>query len=214
MSVQAHPRFLRRRTSVREHKARRNLRRALWVLLAVAAGWAVAWVAQSPLFSVRSIDVSGQSRADVATVLDAADVYQGRPLVLIRSGAVAAALEADPWVKEATVHRGFPDQVTVQVVERYEVAVVKAEDGWSTVSDDGHIMRAVGRPPAHLAVIGPELGEAAAGGVEVSASMMALVEFIQALPGPVIADTVLGIARDELVATVAGHRCGSAPQPT
>ena len=31
MSVQVHPRFLRRRASVREHRARSHLRRALWV---------------------------------------------------------------------------------------------------------------------------------------------------------------------------------------
>lgn len=204
MSVQAHPRFLRRRTTVREHRARRHLRRALWGLIAVAALWAVAWLAQSPLFSVRSIDIAGQTRADVWAVLEASDVYEGRPLVLIRSGAVAAALEADPWVKEASVHRGFPDQIGISVTERYEVAVAKTRGGWSTLSDDGHVMRSLAQPPAHLAVLATELGTTA-GGVLASPPVMALIEFVQALPGTVIAETVVDATGDEVVATVAGH---------
>lgn len=206
MSVQAHPRFLRRRTTVREHRARRHLRQALWGLIAVMAVWAVAWLAQSPLFSVRSIDIAGQSRADVESALAATDVYVGRPLVLIRSGAVISALEADPWVKEASVRRGFPDHIEVTVIERYEVAVLKTGGGWSSVSDDGHIMRSLAQPPAHLAVIGPELAPGSVEGGLVSEPVMAMIEFVQALPGPVIAGSVLEAVGDEVLATVAGHR--------
>lgn len=206
MSAQAHPRFIRRRSTVREHTARRHLRRALWVLGALLLAWAIAWIAQSPLFSVRSIEVTGQVRADVTAALATSDVYEGRPLILIRSGEVAAALEADPWIKEATVRRGFPDHVAVRVIERYEVAVVKSEAAWSTVSDDGRIMRSVGRPPGHLAIINPELGVAGSGGVDVSEALAPVVEFVQALPGPLIAETVVGKTGGELVATVAGHR--------
>ncbi len=206
MSVQAHPRFLRRRSNVREHRARRSVRRALWILITVMTVWAVAWVTQSPLFSVRTIGVAGAVRADVRGALVAEDVYVGRPLVLIRSGSVGAALEADPWVKQASVHRRFPDQIEIKVVERVEVAVVKSDTGWHTVSDDGHIMRPVSQPPAHLALIDPRLAYAGAGGERVSDSMMAVVEFVTALPGPLIAQTSLVPSGPELMAEVAGHR--------
>jgi len=205
MSVQAHPRFLRRRSHVREHGARLHVRRALWVLLIFSAIWAVAWVAQSPLFSVTSIEIEGAGNARVSEVLAEQNVYEGRPLVLIRTGAVEAALIADPWVKEASVQRRFPDRIEIRVTERREVAAVPAARGWRTVSDDGHIMRSVAEPPARLARVGAGVALAAAGGDIVSETMMGVVEFLAALPGEMVGRTVIS-AEGVLVAVLADER--------
>ena len=206
MSVQAHPRFLRRRASVREHRARSHLRRALWVLLLVAAGWGVAWLAQSPFFSVAGIEVAGAERAAVDDILAEQDVYPGRPLVLIRSGTVARALEADPWVREASVRRIFPDRIDIQIEERTEVAVVPASEEWRTVSDDGRIMTPVTAPPPGLALVGEEVAVAAPGGERVSDRMLGVIEFVGALPDALRAGTEITTDGDDLVALVEGYR--------
>jgi cell division protein FtsQ len=138
------------------------------VLLVVAAGWGIAWLAQSPLFSVASIEITGAEHATVTEVLADHDVYPGRPLVLIRSGAVADALEMDPWVREASVRRVFPNRIDVEIIERTEVAVVPAADGWRTVSDDGRVMVQVPDPPAGLARVSAAVAVAAPGGDWVS----------------------------------------------
>jgi cell division protein FtsQ len=206
MTVHAHPRFLRRRTNVREHRARRHVRRALGILFLVAAVWAVVWVAQSPLFSVTSIQIAGVERAGVDAVLEAQDVYPGRPLVLIRTGTVEAALRSDPWIREASVNRRFPDRVEIDIEERVEVAVVPVADGWKTLSDDGHIMASVAEPPAGLALVGPGIGLAGPGGEAVSATMMGVVEFVAALPRDIAAITTIRAAGDELMAEIGAHQ--------
>jgi len=206
MSVQAHPRFLRRRTRVREHRARRHVRRALWILLLVAVMWALAWVAQSPPFSVAGIEVTGARNARVSEILLEQDVYPGRPLVLIRVGRVEEALAADPWVKEVSISRRFPDRVDVQIVEREEVAAVPSGAGWSTVSDDGWIMQSVTEPPAGLARIGADVASAAAGGEQVSARVLAVVDFLSALPAEMMARTTISAARGELMAAIDAHQ--------
>ncbi|MGI9647039.1 MAG: cell division protein FtsQ/DivIB [Acidimicrobiia bacterium] len=206
MSVQAHPRFLRRRTRVREHRARRHLRRALWILLLVAVVWALAWVAQSPPFSVSGIEVSGARNARVNEILLEQDVYPGRPLVLIRVGRVEDALASDPWVKEVSIRRRFPDRVEVQIVERVEVAAVPAATGWSTVSDDGWIMQSVPEPPDGLARITGEVARAAGGGEQVSSRVRAVVDFLSALPAEVMARTTISAAGNELLASIDAHQ--------
>lgn len=205
MSVQVHPRLLRRRTSVQEHRARTHLRRALWVLLVVVAAWGVAWLAQSPLFSVAGIEVSGADRAAVDDILAAEEVYPGRPLVLISSGSVAAALEADPWVREATVRRVFPDRIVIDIEERIEVAVVPAATGWRTVSDDGHVMVQVAEPPDSLAIVEVSVATVAPGGERVSPRMEGVVEFLAALPTALRRTTTVTARGEELHATVQGH---------
>jgi cell division protein FtsQ len=206
MSVQAHPRFLRRRTHVREHRARRHLRRALWILLVVAVGWGLAWVAQSPPFSVSGIEVTGARNARVDEILLEQNVYEGRPLVLIRVGRVEDALAADPWVKEVSIRRRFPDRVDVQIVERVEVAAVPAAGGWSTISDDGWIMQTMAEPPAGLARITGDVARAGGGGEQVSSRVMAVVEFISALPEDLMARTTISASGPELHATINAHQ--------
>ena len=206
MTAQAHPRFRRRRVNVREHRARRHVRRVLGILFLVAAVWAVIWVAQSPLFSVSTIQIGGVERAGIDAVLAAENVYLGRPLVLIRTGSVEEALRADPWVKEASVRRRFPDRVEIEIEERFEVAVFPAGDGWMTVSDDGHIMTPVPEPPAGLAVVGPGVGFAGPVGTTVSTAMMGVVEFVAALPEGLAATLTIEAADNELIAGVGAHR--------
>jgi cell division protein FtsQ len=205
MSVQAHPRFVRRRSRVREHGARRHVRRALWALLAITALWSVAWVAQSPLFSVTAIEIDGAINARAVEVLAEHDVYPGRPLVLIRTGTVEAALEADPWVKEASVRRRFPDRIEVRLTERREVAAVVVAEGWQTVSDDGRIMDLVTAAPTRLAQVGPRVAFTP-GGETLSETMMGVVEFVAALPDDVIGRTSVTADGNQLVAQVDAHR--------
>ena len=205
MSVQAHPRFLRRRSGVREHSARRNVRRALWLLLGMTLLWVIAWVAQSPLFSVTAFQTDGAINARAAEILADHDVYPGRPLVLIRTGTVESALEADPWVKEASVRRRFPDRIEVTIAERREVAAVAVAEGWKTVSDDGRVMGLVTEPAGHLAQVGPRVAFGP-GGETLSEAMMGVVEFVATLPDELIGATTITGAGPEVVALVGAHR--------
>jgi len=154
---------------------------------------------------VTVIELDGVVKARAAEVLAENDVYQGRPLVLIRTGTVEAALESDPWVKAATVRRRFPDRVEVRITERREVAAVAVATGWQTVSDDGRMMNLVTEPPIRLAQVGPRVA-LAAGGETISATMLGVVEFLAALPDDVLGQTTVTAEGSQLMAAVDAHR--------
>ena len=137
MSVRVHPRIMRRRAQVREFGARSQLRRLLRLLVVVALAAALLWFAQSPVFSVAEVSISGSVEADVDQILAGAEVYVGRPLILIRTGRVEDALEADLWIKSAEVHRRFPNRVEVEIVERVEEAMREPGMIYHAIGDDG-----------------------------------------------------------------------------
>ena len=209
MSVRAHPRIMRRRAQVRERGARTQFRRLLRLLAVVAVGGGLVWFAQSPVFSVAEMSVTGSVESDAERILAGAQVYQGRPLVLIRTGRVEAALEADLWIKSAEVHRRFPNGIDVLIVERIEVATTRVGSSWVTLSDDGAIMRKVPEPIPDLATMLPSLNSGAVGapGDQVTTdALAAAVEFSAALP-PTLRSTAGVYARaGQLWATVADHQ--------
>lgn len=211
MSVRVHPRFRHRRAKVREHRARRHLRRMLAALGLIGIGAVIVWLAQSPLVSVKALRVEGAVAADVAGILERSSVYEGRPLLLINSGKVEAALEADPWVKTASVSRRFPTTLDVELVERYEVATLAVGSWWVTVSDDGHLMRRLDEIPAGLAAVRASLAPALVrsaleGGVVVDSPLVvAAAEFLAALPSRLRESAEVVVDGGQLWAGVDGH---------
>ena len=211
MSVRVHPRFRERRTKVGEHRARRHLRRMLVLLGIVAAATGIIWLAQSPLFSVATVRIEGDGQAAVDAILTESHVYEGRPLLLINTGKVESALEADPWVKTASVSRRFPTTIDVEVVERFEVATLAVGTSWVTLSDDGHVMRQLDARPDGLAAIqadvAPEALQTALTGTEVLAaqSVVGAAEFLAALPSELWSAALVVTTGEELTGTVAGH---------
>ncbi|UZJ23524.1 FtsQ-type POTRA domain-containing protein [Rhodococcus antarcticus] len=165
----------------------------LVALLVVVLG-AVAWF--SPLLSVRSVTVQGETVVTEQQVLDALDVPAGTRLVGLDLAAAAARVAALPRVASATVDRTLPSRVAVTVVERTAVAWVAAADGQHLLDASGvdYAVEAPAPGVPRLAVATPGPGDP---------STRAALGVLTSLPDPVRA----------LVATV-GATSASAVQLT
>lgn len=158
-------RLLERRRRVAEERARSNLSRLIRLLVGLAGLAAVVWFLQSPFLSVSEVRVSGSDRPEVIELLAEAGVVEGRPMLLVDPERAEHALEADPWVAEATVARDWPTRVEVEITQRRPAAAWKSEAGWWLVADDGTLLEQTEEPAPALGVIADgfdEQGRAAA----------------------------------------------------
>ena len=183
MKVAPDPRFIRRRTAVREEGARRGLRRAFKLVLGVVAVAFLVWLAQSPPFSVRHLDIRGAGRTDVTGALQRSGLVEGRPMIRVRSGEVEEVLRADPWVVQATVDKAFPDRVTVVIEERHEAVSVGAGDRWMVVADDGRVMSIESSPRPGLGVAEMETSPLRPGDFVQDPLAVGAIEFVATLAG-------------------------------
>jgi len=204
MTVEVDPRLARRRRQIQEASARRRLRWTISVLLlAVTVGLVVA-LFQSSWFSVESITVEGDSRAQVLGMLEEVDIEPGISIVSVRAGRAEERLREDPWVAEASVRVVWPRSVEVVVVEHVAVARVSAGDGWIVSSGQGAVLAGA------EALVGPliriDLGEALLpGAVITDQAVLGALEFVGAIPAELKEDLVVEMDGTELIATVAGH---------
>jgi cell division protein FtsQ len=126
----------RRRASI----ARRRV--ALLFVLAILVGaavWGIVQLWQAPLFPVKTVTVSGNSRLTSEAVLASAAIPGDATVVRLPEAQIEQRLLANPWIAEARVERRFPDGVSVSIVERTPAALVDAggTELW-LISSDGH----------------------------------------------------------------------------
>jgi len=158
----------------------------LVVVLGAVIGYLVFF---SSLFGVRSVKVTGLHVLSADQVTAAAGISHGSPLIRLDTGAVQRRVERLPDVASATVNRSFPSTVTIAVVERVPVGVVKVSGKYVLVDKTGDQYRVVAGMPAGLPlfVVPPGTSSKTTGGavatvaVALGAPLRASISSIQAL---------------------------------
>lgn len=126
-------------------------RRALAFAIACAAGLAAGFAAgphaapwlwraiDGPGRAVEAIAVVGHERVDAEAIARRTGVERGAPIDAIDFAAAAAAVAAEPWVREARVRRAPDGTLLVAVEERAAAALLEdaARGAWLALESDG-----------------------------------------------------------------------------
>ncbi len=127
-------RYWRRRANRQVRKARRlrTLLRgsgmfaanvAIVAFLAFSGFRAARHLIATPEFALRTIQVEGTHHTSPEAIRARLAPLVGQNLLELRLETVAARVESDPWVREASVKRVLPHALRIQVVERTPAAL-------------------------------------------------------------------------------------------
>lgn len=123
----------------------------------------VAWaLLGSSLLVVRSVRVTGSSAIPRATVLAAARIRPGTPLIRIDTAAVARRVEQITQVQSARVMRSWPDAIVIWTKRRTAVFAVPARGGYDLMDRFGVVLGWAPAAPGRLLVLMPPAGPVAA----------------------------------------------------
>jgi cell division protein FtsQ len=119
-----------------------------WQRLALGAALIIAALAlfylaarMTPVFAVRTIEVSGASQSVRHAVRGAAEPFEGKSLVGLDGAALVDELEALPTVRSASYDRAFPSTLRIFVMPEVPLAVLRVgADHW-LVSERGRVIR-------------------------------------------------------------------------
>ena len=121
--------------------------RALFVAGAALATAGLLYLVarETPLFAVRSIEISGVRGAAAAHVRAALRPLAGKSLLALRGSDIEDRLAAVPEVQSATYDRAFPNTLRVVVVPERPVAVIRQGASAWLVSARGRVLRSLPR---------------------------------------------------------------------
>jgi cell division protein FtsQ len=139
----------------RDHAARWAKTVALVALpVLLLAGFAAA--TYTPLFRLRDIRVEGTKNLRPHEVIVRAGIGSGTNVFHLDGGSIVTALEADPWIRSATVERHLPGSVVITVQERTPIARALVGTNPAAVAGDGMVLP--GAATADLPVIRASVG--------------------------------------------------------
>ncbi|MFT4157786.1 MAG: FtsQ-type POTRA domain-containing protein [Microbacterium sp.] len=139
------------RAEIRRFTQRSRRRRIAWlsavgaVLLLIGGSVAAAY---SPLFAVQKITVVGAVALDPAVVEAALADQIGTPLALVDTSRIKAALVGFPLIETYALEARPPHDLTVQIVERTPVGVIRSDAGYTLVDAAGVVLSTTSDQPA------------------------------------------------------------------
>jgi len=143
--------------------------RVFWIFIAVllaGAGVAGFRIATWPGFNPKIITVHGTDHVAAADVLKRAAIPIDRNVWLIDKHAAEERVDALPWVRTTQIHRTFPSNVRIVVVERTPAACVESSSFRYLVDASGHVIETSCDDVPHRLTIGwPQLAAQHAGSV-------------------------------------------------
>jgi cell division protein FtsQ len=143
--------------------------RVFWifiVILLIAAAFAGFRVATWPGFFAKSVTVFGTNHVSVADVLTRAAIPSDHSVWLIDKHAAEARVDSLAWVRTTHIHRVFPANVRITVVERTPVACIESSSGAYLVDASGAVIETSCNAASNVIAIGwPSLAPQHAGSV-------------------------------------------------
>ena len=140
-----------------------------------------AAVVVSPLFRISEVNAVGTTHTSSEEILSAARVGKGSSMVLLDTSAIAARVEALPWVAKASVERRWPGTLAIVVTERKPIATTVNRQGTVVAVDASG--RILGPTTSRLGLPGLSiLGKAGKVGAKLPASAAPCLAVASSLP--------------------------------
>jgi len=95
----------------------------------------------SPYFQIKEVIVRGCKELTEKEILSSAAIKPSQNLLAVNLGTIARRIESNPWVKEVSIGREFPNRLIIDLQERTAVALVKRDNGFNLLDIDGVVFK-------------------------------------------------------------------------
>ena len=125
-----------------ERKRRRHKRHIIEAVVFIVLAITALILSFTPIFTVDSIEVKGNSHYSAEEVISIAHAAPGKNLIYHSDkGSIQRYLESNPYIKSAEVSRKFPSTLVIKVSERTAVMALKYDNDYLILDNEGILLQ-------------------------------------------------------------------------
>ncbi len=110
-------------------------------LLAFFMVYAYNFAMCADYFQLRNTIVRGSNKVSKEKIVELAGISPSMNILTANLGKMARGIENDPWIKDVSVGREFPDRLVIEVVERDTAVLLKKEKDLYAVDRSGEVFK-------------------------------------------------------------------------
>ena len=110
-------------------------------LLAFFMVYAYNFAMCADYFQLRNTIVRGSNKVSKEKIVELAGISPSMNILTANLGKMARGIENDPWIKDVSVGREFPDRLVIEVVERDIAVLLKKEKDLYAVDRSGEVFK-------------------------------------------------------------------------
>lgn len=119
-------------------KRRRNFFKFLLLLILITLG--IVLIIKTDLFIIDNIKVLGNNKIQKEDLIKTGSINIGENIFKISIKSAEGNIEKIPFVKKIKIKRSYPRTITMEVLERKEIAQVKDISSFLIIDDEGNIL--------------------------------------------------------------------------
>lgn len=123
----------------RRRKKRKIKYMRILIALIILLGLIFAFL-RSPIFKIRDIKVSGNSKVETETILAASNLTTEENYIFLNKDKIESRLTGITFIESAKVKRGFPLKVTIEVTERKPASTLQISNKYLLIDKYGYVI--------------------------------------------------------------------------
>ncbi|MBR0380470.1 MAG: undecaprenyldiphospho-muramoylpentapeptide beta-N-acetylglucosaminyltransferase [Mogibacterium sp.] len=137
-------------------RKRKSFRTKFYVVtITLLVSIAAALLSLSPVFTVDSIEVRGNSHYTTEEIINMAHAVPGKNIIYnANKEEITSYLEQNPYIKSARVSRRLPSTLVIKVRERQEKFAFRYDDDYLIMDEDGILLKKTRNKPNQTMVEG------------------------------------------------------------
>ena len=124
--------------TLKPQKRRWRFRKSIIWFIAITAF--VVGMLFSPLFTVKSIEVTGNEIITDEKIISLSEIVEGERLYAVNLKKSAQSVEYYPFIESARAERKLPNKIIIHIVERKPVGAIITPSGYIQVSKDARVL--------------------------------------------------------------------------
>lgn len=127
-------------TAVKKKKSKRSIKIIKFLLLTAIIVAAVVFAMLSPIFNLKSIEITGNSEITNEQIISLSGIEFEKNIFKINNQKVEKNIKQNAYINDVTIHKRLPNTILIEIQERHPNYMLEYGNGYVYINNQGYML--------------------------------------------------------------------------